>query len=257
MIRSTTARALALTFLGLPATIAAGGTTPVNVVTPSDNVSVIDILNNTYGGSFAGSVGGVLSNGTVTAARFNDFMAGPLDSGTTSLQLGSGVGDTDQVWRDGTVAFSARAVFAGYDQYFGYRLGTAPGSGATAGMKVNGFGFAVTGAGNWFVGPGDFQWLRAGVNNFQNTSNQGLVYSSIAANNLDSVDHMVTYAISGPGLGTRYMLFWEDLPALRGTLPGDYDYNDLAIELVVAIPLPTGAALSGAALLALAARRRR
>lgn len=257
MIRSTTARALALAIAGLPAAIAAAGTTPVNISTPSDNVSVVDILNNTYGGSFTGSVGSSLTNGTVTATRFTDFLSGPLDAGSNSLLLGTGAGDTDQVWRDGTVQFSARAVFAGYNQYFGYRLGTTPGSGATAGMKVNGSGFAVTGSGNWFVGPGDFQWLRAGVNNFQNTGNQGLVYSSIAANNLDSVDHMVTYAISGAGLGTRYMLFWEDLPALRGTLPGDYDYNDLAIELVVAIPLPTGAALSGAALLALAARRRR
>lgn len=240
------------------ATAASAGTTAVNIATPSDGVSVVTILNNVYGGAFVGSVGTSLTNGSVTATRVQDFVSGPLDPGAQPLFLGAGTGSTDQVWRDGTVMFRAEARFAGYSQYFGYRNSPLAGTGATNSVQIMGSGFGVTTSSNgpWLVGPGQFQWLRAGNAGFLDSGPNGRLYSSVADHNHDNTDHMVTYKISGLG-AIRYMLFWEDLPLANG-FPGDYDYNDLAIEIetVHMVPLPTGAGLAGLGMLGLTIRRR-
>ncbi len=235
----------------------AGGVTAVNTTSPSDGVSVIDILNHTYGGSFGGNLATSLSNGGVVATRISDFTTSALLGGSNPLYLGTGLGDTDQVWHDGTIAFAAQARYAGYQQYFGYRNGTAGGTGVTNGMAVSGSGYGVSGGGSWFVGPTAFQWIRSGNASFTNDAGNGDVYSSIAANNADQTDHMVTYEITGLG-NLRYMLFWEDLPSVNGGLPGDYDYNDLAIEIqtITAIPLPSAGAMASVGLLGLGLRRR-
>jgi hypothetical protein len=236
----------------------AGGVTAVNTASPSDGVSVIDILNHTYGGSFGGNAATSLTNGGVTATRIDDFTTSALLGGSNPLYLGTGLGDSDQVWHDGTIAFAAEARYAGYGQYFGYRNGTAGGTGVTNGIAISGSGYGVSGGGSWFVGPTAFQWIRAGNASFTNDPNNGDVYSSIAANNADHADHLVTYRVTGLG-NLRYMLFWEDLPSANGGLPGDYDYNDLAIEIqtITAIPLPSAGAMAGVGLLGLGLRRRR
>ena len=249
---------LSVAVLTAMAGTALAGTTPINTSTPIDGVSVVAVLNDTYGGTFTGGVSTSLTNGLgVTAVRVQDFMSGPLDAGSNPLYLGTGLGDTDQIWHDGTVTFAAQARYAAYQQYFGYRTGTAGGTGVTNGMAVSGSGFGVSGGGSWLVGPTAFQWIRAGNASFTNDPNNGDVYSSIAANNADSTDHLVTYEITGLG-NLRYMLFWEDLP-LSGGHPGDYDYNDLAVEIqtITSVPLPTTGALAGVGLLGVGMRRRR
>lgn len=252
---NTNVRVSVLALCALAVATASGGTTAVNTTGANGEQTVPQILNTVYGGVFAGSIGTSLTNGTVTATRLNDFMTGPLDAGANRLQLATAVGDSDQIWEDGTVTFVAEARFAGYGQYFGYRNGIAGGA-PTASVAITGSGYGVSTATNgpWSVGPGDFHFLRAGNATFTPDANNGDVYSSIADNNADDTDHMIAFKIEGLS-GLRYMLFWEDLP-LSGGLPGDYDYNDLAMELRV-VPLPTGVALAGAGLALAAWRRRR
>lgn len=63
----------------------------------------------------------------------------------------------------------------------------------------------------------------------------GRTFTTDPADNIDGVDHVVTYLLSGAASG--YVLFFEDLPAGKA----DFDFNDLVVSTV---PLP-GALASG------------
>jgi len=255
---NTAVRILVLGLATFGVTTASGGTTAVNTSGANGEQTVTQILNSVYGTSFTnGVVSGSETSGSITATRLNDFVGSALVTGANRLQLANASGDSEQVWEDGTVTFVAEARFAAYEQFFGYRNGVVGGA-PTASVAITGSGYGVSTASNgpWGVGPGDFHFLRAGNATFTPDANNGDVYSSIADNNADDTDHMIAFKIEGLG-ALRYMLFWEDLPLNQQTgFPGDYDYNDLAMELRV-VPLPTGAALAGAGLALAAWRRRR
>jgi len=222
------------------------------------SMSVVQILNRVYGNTdesvagtvlnVSGSIQGTLSfasNG-FTATRIHDFSGASASNVGGGMHLGDATG-VDQVWRDGTVVSSAAAKFAGANQYFSYRYNTGPTIGAPSLFTdVNGFNQTASATFNLIPG-GDFRWIRA-----NNSNGTGNILTSRASDNSNSgEDRMITFLIQGPTLAQRtYMVFFED------RLGGDSDFNDLAVELVVMIPLPTGAAMGMASLGLLAIRRR-
>jgi hypothetical protein len=234
-------------------------------VFPSGEPNHVAILDGIYGPGFApayaypGAVS--YSNGSITVTRVNDWITGgpalapaPFapyagdHGGTPGAPTpvccpglpGSDI--TDQFWSDGTITAVARARYAGKSQEFGYDVG----AGYSKLFDVTGSGFAVSGsAGPMTIGP-LFAWARA------DDSDAGLVnpHWSVDAMNGDTLDHMVTYYVTGAGISfPTWLLFWEDLNGPRGAvdpatgLTVDRDFNDLVVE-IVCIPVP-GAVLLG------------
>ncbi|MGD2109260.1 MAG: DUF4114 domain-containing protein, partial [Phycisphaerae bacterium] len=194
---------------------------------PSGEATHVEILENTYGGTFVGSgtdlgngLWSVFDNGTVTATRVDDF---GLASLLNMLTGSPGSGD-DDTWTDGTATAVAEARFAGYAQEFGYDAGLS----YVKLFDVSGSGYSASGSAVITFGTGAiWEWARA------DDSDGGLdnVHYSEESSNTDGLDHLVTYNITGlPGLPAStkvWLLFWEDV---SGT-GSDRDFNDLVVEL--------------------------
>ena len=164
----------------------------------------------------------------------------------------------DQVWHDGIANLNARARYAGYSQNFGYYQGAdGPGTGFTSGTLVSVDTNPFLGTGESF-GPtnivGEWRWGRTGT-----TTN-----SSLDGENVDGLDHMVTYQITGAGLldlgyaadATVWLLFWDD----QDFPDTDRDFNDLTVEIVavaMSVPLPAPLAIAGVGLFGVMLRRRK
>lgn len=202
------------------------------------------ILEGIYGGDFSSSgldfTGSGASAG-ISALRMDDFgIGGPLDAASATVG-----GADDEVWTGGSITATAKARYAGDNQSFGY-FGGASGGSFTPLFAVGSSGFSVTGSGAIDFGGGDWRWGRG--------ANAAGPHSSLAADNPDGADHMVTYMITGlsNGAARTWLLFFED----RNQPHGDFDYNDLVVE-VQAIPTPMAAGLGAAALAGFTTRRRR
>jgi len=216
------------------ATVAAAGTTTVNAPSYGGELSVSDILSGVYGEAFSAS-GDNFTSTSFSAIRIDDFgIGGPLS--TTGAQ---GSAD-DKVWDGEFAKASARGRYAGYDQSFGYI------DGASGGIYHNlfdtvGYGLSpsVTGEAVDINAIGQFRLARNGQNG---------VFSSLETDNLDGLDHMVTYQIQGLADASNFvtwMVFFEDLNMIQGgehAQWSDRDFNDLAVELkAAAVPLPPAA----------------
>lgn len=209
---------------------------------PSGEASHTDILNHVYGAGFSPSSHGAASytNGTVTATRIDDFLpSGGAGSPLNMVFGGPGLPTTDQEWVDGIALTTAEAKFAGYSQEFGYDSGS--GYVKLFDVTMTGpTGFDVAGSGSVsFPHNAPWNWVRSGTGN---------TYYSEEANNIDLLDHMVTYQITGASSRaneTVWLLLWEDLPGPLGP-NSDRDFNDLAVELrATVIPVPAAALLGG------------
>jgi len=180
------------------------------------------------------------ANGSLTATRVSDFgLGGILNPAATALPAAD-----DALWTGTAYELRAVARYASYTQEFGYDL-SGDGLGYVKLFDVSGWGTAVSGSATLALNSGDtLTWNRAGTGN---------LFSSRPGDNLDELDHMVSYRISGLGDGrNHFVLFWEDLPC-----GGDHDYNDLVVE-AVAVPEPgTLVALLAAVPLCLFGRRGR
>jgi len=194
-----------------------------------------EVFQSFYGGTFNSDGSLNFSNGDITATRIED--TGPINIITLDTGNGSAVGDE---------------FFAGTSVFVIPRLGEA--------MDETGLGF-INGDGSFTpVAPTNdinqlFTATLSGVTRFAlANSTTGAVITSSLADNVDGLDHMVTYHITSDSelFGNRWVILFED--RLDGELGFDLDYNDAVFE-IIAVPSPASAiALS---LLAIPAARRR
>lgn len=230
---------------------------------PTGEATHAQIFSHVYGGVFAPAPNGAssYSNGSITATRIDDVLStGGIGSDLHLVFGAPGLPTTDQRWRDGIAVTSAEAKFAGYNQEFGYddgggyvKLFDVTSTGST--------GFDVAGSASHHFQPGiPWNWVRSGT---------GRTYYSENSRNVDGLDHMVTYLITGLATtDTVWMVFWEDLPGGLnqggfGESKSDRDFNDLVVEIRASvahvIPIPGAAWLAacGMGLLGVVTRRRR
>jgi hypothetical protein len=174
------------------------------------------ILEHAYGGNFTAS-GVNFSNGSVTVTRIDD--------------------NADATWTQQITSARAVASFARRKQAFGYFQG-AGGESFNKLFSVSGSQYDVTG------GAGDID--LNGTLKFGRNENVGKAFSSLASDNRDGKDHLVSYKVTGAdGTNPTYLLFWED----KWGRNSDFDFNDLVVEVTAAsdallIPLPP-AVMSG------------
>ena len=202
-------------------------------------LNIPQVLNQTYGGNFTLLSNGLdYSNGTLTAHRLNDV--------------------ADRLWNQKIT--SARAIYDADAANGALSFGILPG--ATGGtfnslFTESGSMTGVTGSASSLNLPNQYRLA---------ISRDGHVFSSKDSDNADGMDRLVTYQVTGPGLGTNqnFLLGFEDGPARP------FDYNDaIAVQAAaptigansVAIPVPaavwTGLSGMGAIVLLLLVRRMR
>ncbi len=167
------------------------------------------ILSASYGGTFTAN-GNDLTNGSITATRLDD--------------------STDQTFGFSITSSKALASFAAYNQGFGYGSRTSP----TVLFNVGGDNYTVTGSTGAVSLPSSYAFVRTG---------KGFNQSSNNSENLDGVDHMVTYLLTGSSIKQpTYVLFFEDKTVGQHS---DFDFNDLAVEVktggTAVVPLPAAA----------------
>ncbi len=168
-----------------------------------------------------------LAGRPVQTADGETFTAGGLTATPTA---------NDAIWSAGTYDITAVARFAGSSQ----RFGTFGAAGYTPLFDVSGYGFDVTG--NARVTEAEpFQFWRDG----DSTSR----HLSLASDNADGRDHLLTYEIGGlpDSVARTWVLFWEDLDVMPGSKEAKHDkrsssdYNDLVL-LVREAPAECGPA---------------
>jgi hypothetical protein len=206
------------------------------------------------------SFGLFLGAGTATAATtgilpgsevpLNGF-GGILDQlyGLSNLQRVDD--DLDQIWFPANGNASAKAKYADFTQEFGYipdlnkdnnfnesfvSLFTVAGIGINSGPTVS----VPLSSGNV-----NFLWAL--------DPSGAPLWTSLPSQNSDSLDHMVTWLITGGDAVGNYVIAWEDL--FGG---GDRDFNDLVVEVNVApVPLPATLWFLGSGLIGLVGIRRK
>jgi hypothetical protein len=216
-------------------------------------------------GLVAGSLGLFLGVGTATAATTSISTSsepalvgagGILDQLYGSENLLRIDDNFDQVWFPAVGSATAVAKFASYSQQVGYIpdlngdnvfdesfVALFDVSGSTDGIDLGGP------SANLNSGNVNFAWAL--------DPSGAPLWTSLPSENSDSLDHMVTWQITGGEGNTvgNYVIAWEDLPG-----GGDRDYNDLVLEVSVQpVPIPAAVWLFVSGLLGLSgiARARR
>ena len=194
------------------------------------------------------------------AVRIEDFV-GAVEPGVRGDNLsmsGSSAGyPTDQIWEHGAFTVTAQAKFAGYKQEFGFtKVALDPDDGGIAYgsyvpmLRVNAAGFLVGDDGEYVPGAvtvlkdgadltsASWVWNRSG----DSDSFTDLPWESLAEDNADALDHMISYEVYGladsaSGIRT-WLLMWDDQYG-----GGDSDFNDLVVEVKAgaappAVPAP-------------------
>ena len=184
------------------------------------------------------------------------------DPGSSSLATPGGVLDTlyglsnltkisdsgDQLWTlDATASgASVMAAYAGYSNTFGVIVG-ATGSNLPLTipiLNVAASTFTTTPglvSGTFHHNATELALLQSGPFRLAIDPNGGAdpgSFSSLQSENEDGIDHMVTYRWIDPVGNTRYIVAFEDLQG-----GGDFDYNDVVLELVGVTPGPEPATM--------------
>ena len=234
--------------------VASAGLTPIFDSVIPEEPNHVEIFEELYGPGFspAWAPPGAPSytNGPVTVTRVDDFGVG----GFLNMVFGGPGTADDQIWTDGIATISAEARFAHFDQEFGFAH-VPPGLGGdyTKLFDVTGSGFDVSGSATFEFSPGDtWVWARADDSDGGTLEN---VWYSMDGMNRDGLDHMVTYQVTGRDVdATVWLLMWAD----ENDAAGDWDFNDLVLEIhAVVIPTPGSLALLAVGGGLLTRRRRR
>lgn len=195
--------------------------TPYNPPPPWD-ASFQQVLNATYGGAFnpTGPGNRDWSNGSISLVRVEDI----YDINTVPaapLSPSQNVGNDDRYWTADFEHAQAEAIWGVYQQKFGYYDGASGGTYHNL-FDVNGYAYDVTGQADLSGLNGQtIRWARAGENR---------TFSSDPANNLDSLDHLLTYRVEGLNNGKlTWLLFWED--KFPWEQNADMDYEDLVVQI--------------------------
>jgi hypothetical protein len=202
------------TLIGAAGGVARGGFTPVNQHPPPHEPGQEQILEHVYGGDFHAD-GLNFTNGAITLSRIDD-----ADDSTWSQSVGS---------------VRPLANFAKRQQASGF-FEDADGSTKRL-FSVTGSKFDVSGGA---AAPGIK--LNGGIK-IGRSENVRRAFSSLASENRDHLDHLVSYRLSGPEIqNPAYVLFWEDKLGPKS----DFDFNDLVVEVAaksdpLMIPLPPAA----------------
>jgi len=222
---------------------AIAGFTDVKPSRPGE-LGIEALLDGIYGGDFSGSGGDIDAHITytgsgdsagITATRIQDFLDRDGTPDPINLLTGTAT-DVDQFWTDGIANATARAVYAGYTQQFGYRQNGGDYTKWFDVTSTSTFDFLnVQSPGSHTFSP-TWEWARWGNNPDE---------PWFSGPNTDGLDHMITYLITGAygAETTTWLLFFSDLYDPTG----DYepDFNDLVVEIqATVIPAP-GAVLLG------------
>ena len=183
------------------------------------------ILSSHFGGEFS-AVGNDFSNGDIFVTRVDD--------------------DLDHTYTAESWSARALAIWAGADQSFG-----TVDSGIV--FDVTGDRSAVNGEALDVVGGSEIAFARFG------DQMSTIRASTNPLDNPSQRDYVVTYtySVDGDPVEDKYLLFFEDLAK------GDFDYNDLVVEVTlhnetppVNLPEPGSLALLGIGALGMLRRRR-
>jgi hypothetical protein len=158
----------------------------------------------------------------------------------------------DQTWWPANGRATAQAKFANFTQNFGYIPQANDGTFNNSDFMPL---FTVPGGTNGIGLGGPSATLNSGNVNFlwALKPSGAPLWTSLPGQNSDSLDHMVTWLITGGEGNTagNFVIAWEDLPG-----GGDRDFNDVVVEVSV-VPIPAAAWLFGSGLLGLIGIARR
>lgn len=218
------------------------------VTSKTGDMSFVTILDTIYNGgvsTFVGAAygGTVYTSGIgITIRRVDDFGS---PGGTLNILTGygntAGVGTSsglDQTWDDGIAVISGEAKFTRENLAFGY----TDLAGYHELFEVTESGFLDPGSVMFELDLTDKEWTWDGsIANGDKTLSDG-AWSSVESANADGLDHMIAYEVIGLGAESIWLLFWEFDEA-----GGEYDFNDLVVQIDATAHVPApGAVLLGA-----------
>jgi hypothetical protein len=160
----------------------------------------------------------------------------------------------DELWKCLNGHATAEARFADYIQDFGY-LPNIAGGGFQSLFEITATGYLGGSPSALFATSqcGTIFRFADKPSIASNNTNCTVTYlwSSLVSDNIDGMDHMQTYVVTGGPSAGNYVLAWEDLPNL-----GDVDYQDLVVEVSGVQPVPEPATVLLLGLGALALRKK-
>ena len=230
--------ACVLAALTLAGSAASASPTFTSINNTSGEVNQATLLSVIYGGAWTRLTGTQsYTNGSLTAFRVaDDGLSSPLHIVTGNRLLVE-----DDIWAGGETTVTVRAKYAADSHTFGWINGSSGTSGFQPLFSTTNFDNPIK-----VALTNSFRWAL-------HNESSGHTFTSKDSNNPGNRDMMVTYSITGAGItAPTWLLAWEDR-----TSNSDRDFNDAAIEISTAQPIPEPGPMVLASMAGLFIRRRR